>query len=90
VYFVATKDSDEKPLNGSSSYVMHVPANQLPQSMVNAYWSVILVGVPDYRVVPNELKCYNFNNHSRLQNESDGSLKLAIGPKAVAGVPQSN
>jgi hypothetical protein len=90
VYFIATKDSDEKPLDGSSSYVMQFPANQLPQSMVDAYWSVILVGVPDYRVVPNELKRYNFNNHSPLRNETDGSLKLGIGPKPVAGVPQSN
>ena len=60
---------------------MHFPAGKLPDFVVDAYWSVILVGVPDYRVVPNDLKRYNFNNHRRLQKEADGSLKIAIGPK---------
>jgi hypothetical protein len=90
IYFIATRDSDEKPLSGSNSYVIHFPADKLPQSVVDAYWSVILVGVPDYRVAPNELKRYNFNNHSPLKDEADGSLKIAIGPKPVAGVPESN
>ena len=90
IYFVATRDSDEKLLNGSNSYVMHFPADKLPDSAVNAYWSVILVGVPDYRVIPNPLKRYNFNNHSPLQKEADGSLKIAIGPKPVAGIPETN
>ncbi len=90
IYFVATRDADSKPLDGSNSYVMHFPANMLPDSAVDAYWSVILVGVPDYRVVPNSLKRYNFNNHSPLQKEADGSLKIAIGPKPFASVPDSN
>jgi hypothetical protein len=50
-----------KALNGSDSYVIHFPADQLPQSAVDAYRSVILVGLPDYRVVDNPHKCYNFN-----------------------------
>ena len=90
IYFVATSDSGGKPLDGSSQYVIHFPADKLPDTAVNAYWSVILVGVPDYRVVPNSLKRYNFNNHSPLQKEADGSLKIGIGPKAPAGVPESN
>ncbi len=84
IYFVATRDADEKTLNGSD------PADKLPQSAVNAYWSVILVGVPDYRVVPNPLDRFNFNNHSPLKPEANGSLKIAIGPKPVAGVSESN
>ncbi len=90
VYFSATRDANEQPLNGSNSYVMHFPADKLPDTVANAYWSVILVGVPDYRVVPNSLKRYNFNNHSPLQKETDGSLKIAVGPKPVSGVPESN
>jgi hypothetical protein len=69
---------------------MHFPADKLPESVVDAYWSVILVSVPDFRVVPNPLKRYNFNNHSPLQKEKDGSLKIAVGPKPVASVPESN
>jgi len=89
-YFVATKDSDEQPLNGSNSYIIHFPADNLPDSVVKAYWSVILVGVPDYRVVPNSLNRFNFNNHSPLKKEADGSLIIAIAPKPVADVPESN
>lgn len=54
------------------------------------YWSVILVGVPDYRVVPNSLNRFNFNSYSRLTKEPDGSLKIAIGPNPVKGVPETN
>jgi hypothetical protein len=90
VYFAGTRDANEQPLNGSNSYVMHFPADKLPETVADAYWSVILVGVPDYRVVPNALKRYNFNNHSRLQKETDGSLKIAVGPKPVSDIPESN
>ncbi len=90
MYFVATRDADEKPLNGSDSYVIRFPADKLPQSVVNAYWSIILVSVPDYRVVPNALNRYNFNNHSPLTNNPDGSLSIAIGPRPVSSVPGTN
>jgi hypothetical protein len=90
IYLVATRDADEKQLNGSNSYVLHFPADRLPDTAVNAYWSVILVGVPDYRVAPNSLNRFNFNNHSPLAKEADGSLKIAVGPKPVAGVPETN
>lgn len=89
-YFVATRDADEKLLNGSNSYVIHFPANHLPQAAVDAYWSVILVGVPDYRVAPNPLNRFDFNTYSKLASAADGSLKIAVGPKPVAGMPESN
>jgi hypothetical protein len=90
IYFVATRDANEQTLNGSNSYVIHFPADKLPENVVNAFWSVILVGVPDYRVVPNPLNRFNLNNYSPLQKEADGSLKLAIGPNPVAGGPEPN
>ncbi|MET4210287.1 DUF1214 domain-containing protein [Bradyrhizobium sp. LA2.1] len=90
IYFIATRDSGEQTLNGSNSYVIHFPANKLPENVIDAFWSVILVGVPDYRVVPNALNRFNFNNYSPLQKEPDGSLKITLGPTPVAGVPESN
>ena len=90
VYFSASQGPDGRPFDGSGSYVMHFAANRLPDAVVEAYWSVILVTVPDYRVVPNALNRFNFNNHSPLTREADGSLKLAIGPRPVAAVPESN
>jgi hypothetical protein len=90
IYFGAARGRDGNPLDGSRSYVIHFPADGLPDAVVGAYWSVILVSVPDYRVIPNPLKRYNFNNHSPLQKEADGSLKIGIGPAPVTGVPESN
>ncbi|MEP9379714.1 DUF1214 domain-containing protein [Aquabacter sp. CN5-332] len=90
VYFVASRDAQDKPLNGGQSYVIHFPANALPDSVVDAYWSVILVGMPDYRVMPNPLNRFNLNNQSKLEKEADGALKIGIGPKPVAGVPEAN
>jgi hypothetical protein len=40
--------------------------------------------------VPNALKRYNFNIYSPLQKEGDGSLKIAVGPGPVSGIPESN
>jgi hypothetical protein len=90
IYFVATKDSDERTLNGSNSYVIHFSADKLPELVIDAFWSVILVGVPDYRVVPNPLNRFNINNFSPLRKETDGSLKLAIGPKPIPAAAESN
>jgi hypothetical protein len=90
IYFVATRDAEDKPLDGGKSYVIHFPADRLPSKAVNAYWSVILVGVPDYRVVPNQLNRFNVNSYSPLRNASDGSLDIAIGPQPVSGIPESN
>ncbi|HVY05641.1 MAG TPA: DUF1214 domain-containing protein [Burkholderiales bacterium] len=90
LYFGASHGPDGKPLDGGRGYVMRFPAGALPEMVVNAYWSVIVVSVPDYRVIPNPLKRYNFNNHSPLKKEADGSLKIGIGPKPPPGVPESN
>ena len=90
IYFASTRDAEDRPLNGSSHYVLHFPANQLPESVVNAYWSVILVGIPDYHVVRNALNRYNLNSYSPLAKEPDGSLKIYIGPTPVPGLAESN
>ena len=93
MYFVATRDVDEKPLNGSNNYVIHFAAGKLPSAVVDAYWSVILVSVPDYRVVPNPLNRFNLNSHSpwranRRLPENRLRTEAAAGSKkqrAVAG-----
>lgn len=90
IYFGVVQDANGAPLDGGRSYVIHFPADQLPDTVVEAYWSVILVGVPDYMVVANPLGRYNFNSYSGLAKEPDGSLRIAIGPAPVAGVPESN
>lgn len=90
IYFMPTGDVANRPLDGSKSYVMHFPADSLPSSVVDGYWSIILLSVPDYRVVPNKWNRFNFNSDSKLTKESDGSFNIAIGPEPVAGAPDSN
>jgi hypothetical protein len=90
VYFVATRDAQDEPLNGTHDYVLEFSAQNRPDAVVNAYWSVILVDVPDYRVVPNPLNRFNFNSSSALQTDPDGSLRILFAAKPNASVPDSN
>ena len=90
IYFVATRDANEQPLNGCNNYVMHFSADKLPEAVSRR----LLVGHSRRRARlsrrPNPLNRFNLNNYSPLKNEADGSLKIAIGPKPIAGVPESN
>jgi hypothetical protein len=90
IYFVGTRDADGQPLNGANDYVLEFPSANRPDAAVNAYWSVILLDVPDYRVVKNPLNRFNFNSDSGLKSEADGSLKILFASKPNAAVPESN
>lgn len=90
IYFVATRDADGQPLDGSNDYILEFSAANRPDAVVNAYWSVILVDVPDYRVVKNPLNRFNFNSDSGLKGEADGSLKILFAAKPNSAVPESN
>ena len=90
IYFVGTRDADGQPLNGANDYLLEFPAANRPDAVVHAYWSVILVDVPDYRVVPNSLNRFNFNSDSGLKNEADGSLRILVASKLRSLVPESN
>jgi len=90
IYFVGTQDADGQPLNGANNYILKFLAAKRPNAVVNAYWSVILVDVPDYRVVPNSLNRFNFNSDSGLKSDPDGSLRILIPRSPDASVPESN
>jgi hypothetical protein len=90
IYFVGTRDAAGQPLNGANDYVLEFSAANRPDSVVNAYWSVILVDLPNYRVVPNPLNRFNFNSDSGLKTEADGSLKILFAKKPSPIAPESN
>jgi hypothetical protein len=90
IYFMSMKDGEGKTLNGSNSYLINFPAEQRPDKAVDGYWSVILVDVPNFRVVPNPINRFNFNSYSPLKSGADGSLNILIAPKPDASVPESN
>jgi hypothetical protein len=90
VYFIGEKDDTGAPLNGDGVYVLHFTAENLPAKHVHAYWSLTLMSLPDYRVVPNRLDRFNFNNRSQFKYEPDGSLKLYLACELPNGAPDAN
>lgn len=90
VYHVTTRDAGGLPLDGSNQYLLHFPKDALPQDVVNEFWSLTLVSLPDFRPVPNDLDRYALSTWSNVQKEADGSLKLLVAPQPVEGMPVSN
>lgn len=90
VYFIGEADATGAPLNGDSVYVLDFKPEDLPEKHVQAYWSLTLMSLPDYRVVPNQLDRFNFNNRSQFKYEPDGSLKLHLASELPQGAPESN
>jgi hypothetical protein len=90
IYFTSNFDAEGQRLDGGESYVIEFPKDKAPDEVVDAYWSVILVDSTDFRVVKNPLNRFNLNNHSPLKRAEDGSLKIALGPRALDGVPDTN
>lgn len=90
VYYMGIEDNGGSPLNGDNAYVIHYKPEDLPMKHVDSYWSITMLSLPDYRVVPNKLERYNLNNISKLQYEPDGSLKIYLASELPAGAPESN
>jgi hypothetical protein len=83
-------DKDKTTLHGDNTYIIHYTPEELAIKHVDAYWSLTMLSIPEFRVVPNELKRYNLNNISELVYEEDGSLKLYIASVLPEGAPKSN
>jgi hypothetical protein len=90
VYFIGETDDTGTPLNGDDAYVLHFAPENLPEKHIHAYWSLTLMALPDYRVVPNRLDRFNFNNRSKFEYGPAGSLKLYLASELPTGVPESN
>jgi hypothetical protein len=90
IYFVGLTDTDKQLLSGVSKYEIRFPANALPSSEVDGFWSITLYSVPDYRVVENPMKRYGLNNVSPLDKNPDGSLSIWLASSMPQGIPASN
>jgi hypothetical protein len=77
-------------LNGDNTYEIRYAGDSLPGARVDAFWSITLYSVPDYRVVDNPLKRYGINNISPLEANPDGSLSIWLAPIAPTGKPAAN
>lgn len=90
VYYTIHKDATGETITGSGSYTLHFAADALPETACNAFWSVTLLRLPDYRAVPNPLDRFTINNVSGAKKGADGSLTLYIAPEQPTGAPQEN
>ena len=77
-------------LNGSNTYEIKFPKDSLPDSLADAFWSVTLYSVPDYRLIENPINKYGVNNVTGAQKNKDGSLSIWISPVLPKGVSQAN
>ncbi len=77
-------------LDGGATYTMTFPANELPETKVGYFWSVIAVDTEKFQVIANPLNRFLLNKQSGLQPNVDGSLTLAFAPSQPADVPAAN
>jgi hypothetical protein len=78
IYPFTITDSTLSPLTGSSRYVAHFPARDLPFP-ARAFWSLTMYDSNGF-FVPNSAHVYLINNRTRLHNNRDGSLDVYIQP----------
>lgn len=74
-YPLAQTTSTFHALTGPNSYVLHIPAGQLPP--VGGFWSLTMYNPSGY-FVPNALNRYLINDRSDLHHNPDGSIDIYI------------
>jgi len=90
IYFITTRDADGNALNGDNTYVLDFPAEDQPDKVTKAYWSLSLVDVPGYLAVANSLDRYSFNSVAPPKKAANGSLKIFLASASGPDVPKDN
>lgn len=87
-YIFTDADADGAQLNGTSTYALTFPANQLPP--VNGFWSLTLYN--DHHFFnPNPLQRFSLGTKNQgLQKNADGSLTLYAGANSPGKDKESN
>lgn len=89
IYYVGQLGSDGELLNGSNTYEIRFAAGE-PDSLVNAFWSLTLYSVPDYRVVPNDLDRYDVNSEAEYTANGDGTVSIWLAPERPVAAGDAN
>lgn len=87
VYPSLSTDSDGRPLDGNSSYVLHFDKGKFPP--VDAFWSVTAYDTEGY-FIPNALNRLALGDRDKLVANSDGSLDLYIQANTPGGDKEAN
>jgi hypothetical protein len=75
IYPTSEVDSEGKPYDGTSRYVMHFPKGQTPP--VKGFWSLTMYN-GQYFFVENRINRYTVSSRSDFQCNDDGSLDIYI------------
>ena len=73
IFGMGYTDFNKKPLNGSSSYVLHMTS--LPP--VNGGWTLTAYNLAG-QMIPNSIYRYQFNQDSNLTRNADGSVDIYL------------
>jgi hypothetical protein len=91
LYPIYDKDSEGKPLNGSSGrYTLRYADGQFPP--VNAFWSLTMYALPSQLLVKNPIDRYLVNSPMLpdLKREPDGGLTIYIQNESPGADKESN
>ncbi len=80
-YLFVSRDRDGNPLDGASTYRLHVPANP----PVNQYWSTVLYDFATHALIRNMPHASRSSQSPGLVTNADGSVDVYFAPKAPKG-----
>ncbi|WP_179062831.1 DUF1214 domain-containing protein [Pseudomonas taiwanensis] len=89
-YFRGGLDSNGEVLEGSRSYSLTFPREQLPSGFARYFWSITATDAKTFKVLPNVQARFLLNNQSALRHNQDGSLTLYFGPQPPEGAADAN
>jgi hypothetical protein len=75
------RDRVRKPLEGSGTYRLNVPAN----APVKLYWSATVYDRATHALIRDQKTVSRSSLNPGLQKNADGSVDVYFGPKAPAG-----
>ena len=87
VYPSLSVDSEGRPLDGTSSYVLHFDKGKTPP--VDAFWSVTAYDIDGY-FMPNALNRLALGDRDKLVTNADGSFDLYIQASTPGGEKEPN
>ena len=80
-YLMTIRDKDRKPLEGSGTYRLNVPAN----APVKLYWSATVYDRATHALIRDQPCSSRASTTPGLAKNADGSVDVYFGPKAPAG-----
>jgi len=84
---VAGVDSDDHPLNGANSYVLHFEPNQLPP--VRGFWTLTAY-TKDGALVDSKVPRLSISDRDKLRKNRDGSVDVIVSESSPGKARESN